>query len=249
MGRIALVATICTVITCSMSGVASADYINFVDQDGGAAGLGANTLISWYALHPTSLIETFNRVTPLPSSPISSASGLDQAGWTWGPGSAGEDGGVVQGSSGTASAPWSHYTNKKDASAYATIPYDKSTTVPRQTKVSFGADYRYLGLHWGSMDPFVGKWAQQIELYDDGGLVTTIYAPLPADGGQTQADTNKYVNIILTGGKVFDTAVFQSNEYAFEFDNLAVGTVPVPGAVLLGILGLSAAGIKLRKFA
>jgi hypothetical protein len=99
------------------------------------------------------------------------------------------------------------------------------------------------------MDPFVGKWAQQIELYDDGGLVTTIVAPLPADGGQTQADTNKYVNIILTGGKVFDTAVFQSNEYAFEFDNLAVGTVPVPGAVLLGLLGLSAAGIKLRKFA
>jgi hypothetical protein len=40
-----------------------------------------------------------------------------------------------------------------------------------------------------------------------------------------------------------------SEQYAFEFDNLAAGVVPVPGAVLLGMLGLSIAGIKLRKYA
>jgi hypothetical protein len=56
-----------------------------------------------------------------------------------------------------------------------------------------------------------------------------------------------------------------SNEYVLAFEDLLVSPdwdftdfvvmvesvepVPVPGAVLLGILGLSAAGIKLRKFA
>ena len=32
-------------------------------------------------------------------------------------------------------------------------------------------------------------------------------------------------------------------------DNVDVSVVPVPGAVLLGILGLGVAGLKLRKFA
>jgi len=90
-------------------------------------------------------------------------------------------------------------------------------------------------------------WAQQIMLYDDGSLVATIVAPVPANGDQSDDATNKYVNIFLTGGTVFDTAVFQSNQYAFEFDNLAVGVVPLPGAVVLGMLGLVAAGRKLRK--
>jgi hypothetical protein len=37
--------------------------------------------------------------------------------------------------------------------------------------------------------------------------------------------------------------------YHFAMDNFTIVPVPVPGAVLLGILGLSAVGIKLRKFA
>ena len=36
---------------------------------------------------------------------------------------------------------------------------------------------------------------------------------------------------------------------SWAIDNVEVTVVPVPGAVLLGILGLSVAGIKLRKFA
>ncbi len=34
-----------------------------------------------------------------------------------------------------------------------------------------------------------------------------------------------------------------------EFSNVSVSLVPVPGAVLLGILGIGVAGLKLRKFA
>jgi len=233
------------------SGVASADpyTINFSDT---GLDYGGNTLISSYALAPGSLIETFNKVpSPYPSNPISGvpAGSLDQA-WTWGPGlTTGENDAVALGNSSHASPPWCYVTGVKDITPYATIPFDNTASVPRQASVSFGADYRYLGLHWGSMDPAVGEWSQNIFLYNDGALVATVTAPVPADGSQALAATNRYVNIFLADGYMFDTAVFQSNQYAFEFDNLAVGTVPVPGAVLLGLLGLSAAGIKLRKFA
>ena len=243
---------ICVIAICGVSGIASADpyYTNFIDEDASSI-YGANTLISRYALATGSLVETFNSATgPSPLHPISALSNLDQDGvWTWGAGANGIENDVVTLDVTTASGPWSHFTSAKDATQFAAIPYDKSSLYPvdRQASVSFGADYRYLGLHWGSMDE--GKWDQEIQLFDDGVKVATITAPLPADGGQTDFDTNKYVNIFLTGDLVFDTAVFQSNEYAFEFDNLAVGTVPVPGAVLLGILGLGAVGVKLRKHA
>ncbi len=239
--------TIIAAVVCAfIAGPASAGfYINFVDQDAGNS-----TLISSYALATNSLVETFNNVAPLPSAPLGSAVGLDQDGvWTWGAVGTGDSGGVRQGNSSAGSPPWSHYTGQKDTTPYAVVPFDQTLGVPRQTKVEFGADYRFLGLHWGSMDTAdENGWAQKILLYNDDVLVATIVAPVPADGGQSDADTNKYVNIFLTDGLVFDTAVFQSNKYAFEFDNLAVGTVPVPGAVLLGVLGLAAAGRKLRRF-
>lgn len=44
--------------------------------------------------------------------------------------------------------------------------------------------------------------------------------------------------------------IWTSTEGAsFSFEDVKAAVVPVPGAVLLGLLGLSAAGMKLRKFA
>lgn len=49
--------------------------------------------------------------------------------------------------------------------------------------------------------------------------------------------------------RVIDTATGDPVARSFEMDHLQYSPVPVPGAVLLGILGLSVAGVKLRKFA
>jgi hypothetical protein len=85
------------------------------------------------------------------------------------------------------------------------------------------------------------------DITNSANLVAEVFAPLPQSGSWTDDESNRYVNIFLKGGLTFDRAVFQSNQYAFEFDNLTVGVVPVPGAVLLGFLGLGYAGMRLRK--
>lgn len=56
-----------------------------------------------------------------------------------------------------------------------------------------------------------------------------------------------------SGGTLIRRAVIDLNEMGvqnrFALDNLTFNPVPAPGAILLGILGLSVAGVKLRKFA
>jgi hypothetical protein len=102
------------------------------------------------------------------------------------------------------------------------------------------------------MDPY-----QKINLYDGATLVGTVWGNdatlgLEALGNQGNYLDNAYVNIRSTID--FDRIELVSyggyggvSPFAFELDNLAV--VPVPAAVLLGMLGLSVAGVKLRKFA
>jgi len=120
--------------------------------------------------------------------------------------------------------------------------------------VSFGGGkYKYLGLHWGSQDNF-----NEIAFFLGGALQDTIDGDdvnEDGNGNQTDPKSNRYVNIFTDFW--FDSIELRSwdlgtpgtiDPYAFELDNLTVA-IPVPGAVLLGLLGLSAAGIKLRRFA
>jgi hypothetical protein len=147
-----------------------------------------------------------------------------------------------------ASAPWSDLTDLKDTTPYLAVPGVASATDPFVT-VEFGAgDLYYLGLHWGSMDDY--NMIEFLSGGPTGSVVGTItgdqvwISPGPS-GSQATMQTNQYVNIFST--VAFDSIKITSTSYAFELDNLAI--VPIPGAVLLGILGLGAVGIKLRKFA
>ncbi len=166
-------------------------------------------------------------------------------GWTYsgngaivGPGDAFNGGGTK-----IAAAPFNEYLGTDDTTKYYTVPEDMSQT-PQSATVEFGGTYNYLGLFWGSMDDY-----NKIEFLLNGSVIdkgtfTGLDVSIDADGGQADPLDNGYVNFHNVPN--FDAVRFTSTEYAFEFDNLAVA-VPVPGAVLLGILGLSAAGLKLRR--
>jgi len=212
---------IAVIAVCGMSGVASADMITYSLVDGGN-----NTLTTPFLAHPSVIVEDFD-----------SALNFSWAG----------NYRITTGTLGDQASPWSELTSARDTTKYMSVP-DNFNTTPA-VAVAFGASYDYLGLFWGSMDTY-----NTLQLYDGDTLVKTIVGAdvaIPgASGAQELPGTNRYVNIFLTPGVTFDNAVITSTKYAFEFDNVAVGyQVPVPGAVLLGILGLSAAGIKLRRFA
>jgi len=79
--------------------------------------------------------------------------------------------------------------------------------------------------------------------------------------GNGSGDMFAYISTSLFSGKTgtyfylyseFGDSTYPANSSFEEWGVLGEGTVvpvPVPGACLLGILGLSAVGIKLRKFA
>ena len=152
--------------------------------------------------------------------------------------------------SGKASAPYNAEISPfgKEDTPYFSVPKDVSD-VPQYATVDFGGGtYQYLGLMWGSMDPYNKIYFLSGGV--SGSVVETItgsdVSRDSASGHQTDWYNNAYVNIFSTSA--FDAIRIESTSYALEFDNLAVA-VPVPGAVLLGILGLGVAGIKLRKSA
>ena len=182
--------------------------------------------------------------------------GATPAGWTYGGNFAICNGDVP----GLASAPYDGELpgTGKDTTDYLAVPKldidPPNSGLPSIATVSFGGgnNYRYLGLHWGSMDIY-----NEIQFFLGGVLQDTVdgldVTRDNADGTQTDWENNAYVNIVTDFNfdsielRSYDTPV-GSAPYAFELDNLTVA-VPVPGAILLGILGLSVAGIKLRKFA
>lgn len=79
---------------------------------------------------------------------------------------------------------------------------------------------------------------------DMGNLFNKSYTLITSDPFTTYTET--FVVLVDTSTKLSFEGVGGDN-VGLLLDNVSV--VPVPGAVLLGILGLGAAGIKLRKFA
>ncbi len=160
--------------------------------------------------------------------------------WTWT-----GDYSVVNGSlSGAYSAPTG--VSIKDESDYVTVPF---LSAPGAVTVTgLGADYNYFGLWWGSVDDY-----NTLEFYKGTTLVETIVGldiTNPADGNQSAPSTNLYVNFYDLDN--FDSFRMVSTQYAFEVDNIAVGSAPVPepSTFLLlggGLMGLAWYGRKRKK--
>ncbi len=157
-------------------------------------------------------------------------------GWTY------SDGGTITNGSvsGSHAAPYNPFNSTSDNTSYYAVSNNAMD-------VSFGGEeYNYLGLFWGSADSY-----NSIEFYNDEEMVASYFGDDvldPANGDQFSSATNQYINFYLTEN--FNKVKFVCDGIAFEFDNLAVGThTPVPGAVLLGMIGLGFAGRKLCRYA
>jgi hypothetical protein len=157
----------------------------------------------------------------------------------------------LSGNNGTGFGPSSvNQVNGADATTYLTSGISTGTTLG-QAILTFGADERYLGLLWGSVDDY-----NTLSLYDGDSLVGTVTGSdvLTSPNGDQGVNGTVYVNISST--LPFNKVIATSTQYAFEFDNVAYNPTPVPepttmiaGALLLLPFGASTLRVLRRRTA
>jgi hypothetical protein len=169
------------------------------------------------------------------------------------------DGAVVMGTTSQYAAPWlsggngagfadlgGNQPNGQDTTKYLTSGAQIGSHPNAAVTLQFSSLQKYFGLLWGSVDLY-----NTLSFYDGttfrgsvtGGMVN------PTATGNQGLNGTFYVNINSTLG--FDKVVATSSQYAFEFDNVAYSTTPVPepttmiaGALLLLPFGIS----TIRRF-
>jgi len=190
---------------------------------------GGNQFWSVYDGQPGFVTEDFN-----------AAPGSAQWAWTG-------NGQFKTGSNSTGAAP-AGVGGVADSTQYVAVPQNNSLSDTTFT-ANLGTHYNYLGLWWGSVDWQFNNIYNKIDLLEGTtvvGSVTGYDLGHPnADGSWTAPNTNLFVNIFSDAS--FDGIRMFSNTYAFEADNMTVGTVPEPGTMMLlgsGLVGLAGWGRK-----
>ena len=148
---------------------------------------------------------------------------------------------IVSGSSSGLYAAPPNSGSDANTSKYLTVPSGQSSG---SVAIALGADYNYYGFYWGSIDSYnsVSFLNGGSEVFSFTGTQAAALVPTSPTGTQSLATYFNFFDLPL-----FDTVRMTSTQYAFETDNHAYGSVPLPAtAPLLGI-GLIGIGLARRK--
>jgi len=155
----------------------------------------------------------------------------------------------LSGGNGTGFGPsGGNQANGQDTTYYLTSGSESGASPGAAVTLTFATPQRYFGLLWGSVDTY-----NTLSFYNGNTLVGTVTGSdvTPSATGDQGLNGTFYVNINST--EAFDKVVATSSQYAFEFDNVAYNTTPVPepttmiaGALLLLPFGASTVR-RLRK--
>ena len=148
---------------------------------------------------------------------------------------------VVLGTTSTAGAPWA------DSTPYLSVPRPGTTGGSETVAINPALHDNYFGLYWGSIDT-----ANTIAFtLSDGNTYSFNGSDLGGDvlsenaQNQIMTSTNEYVDFGTIAGLSIDSVTFSDgNSVAFEFDNLAYGTIdPVPEPASLALFGAALMGL------
>jgi hypothetical protein len=151
---------------------------------------------------------------------------------------------IVSGASipGVAAAPFGDATN------FLSVPYPNAPGTATMDFATFlgGQDVNGFSFYWGSIDAY-----NTLELLDRLGGVIATYDGTdfpPANGNQTDAETNRRVYFDLSGAdRDLGALRFTSTQFAFESDTFSFNVVPEPATWALMIMGFGGIGAMLRN--